>query len=73
MRMLLGLSETLPGLAEARFTSAKASSSLLFSPTELAIIRTSSGIPVAFRTTLACTDHRTNSDADTTALLPIAC
>jgi hypothetical protein len=46
MRMLLNLSEALPSLVEAKFTTARASSSLLFSPTELAIIRTASGIPV---------------------------
>jgi ATP adenylyltransferase len=46
MRMLLGLSETLPSLVEAKFKTAKATSSLLFSLTEVAVIRTSSGIPV---------------------------
>lgn len=46
MRMLLGLSQALPSLVEAKFRSAKAASSLVFSPTELAIIRTSTGIPV---------------------------
>jgi hypothetical protein len=46
MRMLLGLSTPLPSLVAAKFTSAKATSSLLFSPTEVAIIRTSEGIPV---------------------------
>jgi ATP adenylyltransferase len=46
MEMLLGLSEALPSLVEAKFTSAKAASSLLFSPTEVATIRTSTGIPV---------------------------
>jgi ATP adenylyltransferase len=44
--MLLGLSEALPGLVEARFGAAKASSSLLFSPTEVTTIHTSTGVPV---------------------------
>ncbi|KAH6620384.1 Ap4A phosphorylase-like protein II [Boeremia exigua] len=48
-KMLLGLTETLPSLVEAKFRSAKASSSLLFSPTELSIIRTSTGIPFQLR------------------------
>ncbi len=52
-KMLLGLSEALPSLVDAKFKAAKASSSLLFSPTELSIIRTSSGIPV--RTCPQCT------------------
>ncbi|KAF2031284.1 Ap4A phosphorylase-like protein II [Setomelanomma holmii] len=47
--MLLGLSEALPSLVGAKFNSAKASSSLLFSPTEVAIIRTSSGVPFQLR------------------------
>ncbi|KAH8723901.1 Ap4A phosphorylase-like protein II [Phaeosphaeriaceae sp. PMI808] len=47
--MLLGLSKTLPSLIEAKFKAAKAGSSLLFSPTELAIIRTSKGIPFQLR------------------------
>jgi ATP adenylyltransferase len=54
MKMLLNLSESLPSLVEAKFTAAKASSSLLFSPTELAIIRTSTGIPVG---TQVCRNH----------------
>ncbi|KAF2132081.1 Ap4A phosphorylase-like protein II [Dothidotthia symphoricarpi CBS 119687] len=49
MSMLLGLSESLPSLVDAKFKSAKATSSLLFSPTELAIIRTSTGIPFQLR------------------------
>jgi ATP adenylyltransferase len=44
--MLLGLSEALPSLVEAKFRTAKASSSLLFSPSEVSIIRTSMGTPV---------------------------
>ncbi|KAH7402757.1 Ap4A phosphorylase-like protein II [Pyrenochaeta sp. MPI-SDFR-AT-0127] len=47
--MLLGLSEALPSLVETKFKAAKAKSSLLFSPTELAIIRTSTGIPFQLR------------------------
>ncbi|KAL5119514.1 bifunctional AP-4-A phosphorylase/ADP sulfurylase [Pleosporales sp. CAS-2024a] len=47
--MLLGLAEALPSLVEARFASAKAASSLLFSPTEVSTIRTSSGIPFQLR------------------------
>ncbi|KAF2467226.1 Ap4A phosphorylase-like protein II [Lindgomyces ingoldianus] len=49
MRMLLGLSESLPSLVEAKFNAAKAAQSLIFSPTELAIIRTSTGIPFQLR------------------------
>ncbi|KAF2632669.1 Ap4A phosphorylase-like protein II [Macroventuria anomochaeta] len=48
-KMLLGLTESLPSLVEAKFTTAKASSSLLCSPTELSIIRTSTGIPFQLR------------------------
>lgn len=50
-KMLLGLTEPLPGLVEAKFKAAKASESLLFSPTELSIIRTSTGIPASSRAT----------------------
>jgi hypothetical protein len=46
MKMLLGLSETLPSLVEAKFKAAKASQALLFSSTVLAIVRTSAGVPV---------------------------
>lgn len=49
MKMLLGLTEALPSLVEAKFKAAKASSSLLFSPTELSIIQTSTGIPASTR------------------------
>ncbi|KAJ4409650.1 bifunctional AP-4-A phosphorylase/ADP sulfurylase [Didymella pomorum] len=49
--MLLGLTESLPSLVEAKFASAETSSSLIFSPTELSIIRTSSGIPASTCTT----------------------
>ncbi|KAF2438668.1 hypothetical protein P171DRAFT_458360 [Karstenula rhodostoma CBS 690.94] len=44
---MLGLSEALPHLVESKFTSARASQALLFSPTELSIIRTSAGIPAS--------------------------
>jgi ATP adenylyltransferase len=44
--MRLGLSEALPSLVKAKFNAAKANSSLLFSPSELSIIRTSTDIPV---------------------------
>lgn len=47
MRMILGLTEALPKLVDAKFASAKASDSLLFSHTELAVIRTSAGLPVS--------------------------
>ncbi|KAF2192690.1 5',5'''-P-1,P-4-tetraphosphate phosphorylase 2 [Zopfia rhizophila CBS 207.26] len=47
--MLLGLSEALPSLVEARFKTAKAAQSLIFSPTELTIIRTTTGIPFQLR------------------------
>lgn len=46
MRMLLGLAEALPSLVEARYQAAKTSQSVVFSATELAIIHTSTGIPV---------------------------
>jgi len=45
-RMLLGLYEALPSLVETRFGAAKASKSLLFSPTEVTTISTSTGVPV---------------------------
>ena len=68
MRMLLNLAEALPSLVEAKFTAAKASSSLLFSPTELAIIRTSSGIPVGTRLSghmIICIADNASSNCDT--------
>jgi ATP adenylyltransferase len=45
--MLLGLSEPLPRLVESKFQVAKATHSLIFSPTELAIVQTTAGIPVS--------------------------
>ena len=48
VNMLLNLPESLPSLVGAKFKAAKASSSLLFSPTEVAIIRTSGNIPVGW-------------------------
>jgi hypothetical protein len=51
MRMLLGLSEALPSLVKAKFKAAEASSSLSFAPSELAIIKTSTGVPVGMPTT----------------------
>ncbi len=45
--MLLGLSESLPHLVNAKFNVAKAAQHLLFSPTELAIIRTTTDVPVS--------------------------
>ena len=47
MRMLLELSEALPSIVKRKFEAAKASSDLLFSPSDLAIIRTTTGIPVS--------------------------
>ncbi|CAN9311386.1 unnamed protein product [Alternaria alternata] len=47
--MLLGLPEALSSITKRKFEAAKASSDLLFSPTELAIIRTSAGIPFQLR------------------------
>ena len=47
MRMLLELPEALPSIVKRKFEAAKACSDLLFSPSELAIIRTSTGIPVS--------------------------
>lgn len=41
------LSAALPSLVEAKFASAKASGALIFSDTELSIVRTSKGIPVS--------------------------
>lgn len=46
-RMLLGLTDALPALVEAKYKAAKAAASLIFSPTELAVIRTTSGVPVS--------------------------
>jgi hypothetical protein len=46
-KMILGLPDSLPRLVEAKFQTAKASSSLLFSPTELSIVRTSTGLPAS--------------------------
>ena len=46
-KMILGLPDSLPRLVEAKFQAAKASSSLLFSPTELSIVRTSTGLPAS--------------------------
>lgn len=54
--MLLGLSEALPNLVEAKFSSARASSSLVYSATEVATIRTLSGIPVC----IPIAAHRSN-------------
>lgn len=59
--MLLGLTESLPSLVETRFATAKASSSLIFSPTELQIIRTSTGIPVSACTTPTSTSNLINN------------
>ncbi|KAF2202900.1 Ap4A phosphorylase-like protein II [Delitschia confertaspora ATCC 74209] len=47
--MLLGLKEPLSGLVEAKFRTAKAAQSLIFSHTELAIIHTTTGIPFQLR------------------------
>ncbi|KAF1975562.1 Ap4A phosphorylase-like protein II [Bimuria novae-zelandiae CBS 107.79] len=47
--MLLGLSGELPDLVQAKFAAAKASEALLFSSTELTVIRTSAGIPFQLR------------------------
>ncbi|KAF2270923.1 Ap4A phosphorylase-like protein II [Lojkania enalia] len=49
MKMLLGLSEALPHLVEAKFRSAKAAQSLIFSHTELTLIRASEGVPFQLR------------------------
>ncbi|KAF2691991.1 HIT-like protein [Lentithecium fluviatile CBS 122367] len=49
MKMLLGLSEALPSLVEAKYKTAKASHALVFSSTELAVIRTSAGVPFQLR------------------------
>ncbi|KAF2709547.1 Ap4A phosphorylase-like protein II [Pleomassaria siparia CBS 279.74] len=47
--MPLDLSESLPHLVEAKYKTAKADQSLTFSPTELAIVRTSAGVPFQLR------------------------
>lgn len=44
--MLSHLGAALPSLVKAKYDAAKASSELIYSPTELSIIRTSSGVPV---------------------------
>jgi len=45
--MLLGLSESFPSLVESKFKAAQAAKSLIFSPTELTVIRTTAGLPVS--------------------------
>lgn len=45
--MQLGLEEALPSLVKAKFATAKASQALIFSSTELSILRTKSGAPVS--------------------------
>ncbi|KAF2658508.1 HIT-like protein [Lophiostoma macrostomum CBS 122681] len=49
MRSILGLTEALPSLVESKFKAAKSSGGLIFSPTELALIRTSTGVPFQLR------------------------
>src|SRR5690242_11770758 len=72
-KMLLGLTDSLPSLVEAKFKSAKASSSLFFSPTELSIIRTSTGIPASTCTTQPATQSALlTAAAVPTPLLPLA-
>jgi hypothetical protein len=71
MKMLLGLSETLPSLVEAKFKAAKASANLLFSPTELSIIRTSSGIPASTFTKPTYNVTQANDFTVPTPLLPL--
>jgi ATP adenylyltransferase len=44
--MQLGLQETLPALVKAKFAAAKATQALIFSATELSVLRTKSGAPV---------------------------
>ncbi|PVH97847.1 HIT-like protein [Periconia macrospinosa] len=48
-KMLLNLSESLPNLVRAKYKEAKASEALVFSPTEVDVIRTSAGIPFQLR------------------------
>lgn len=45
--MQLGLEEALPSLVKAKFATAKASQALIFSSTELSILRTNSGASVS--------------------------
>lgn len=47
MRMSLELAEALPSIVKRKFEAAKASSDLIFSPTDVALIRTSNGIPAS--------------------------
>ncbi|KAG9630546.1 HIT-like protein, partial [Aureobasidium melanogenum] len=47
--MQLGLEEALPSLVKAKFATAKASQALVFSATELSILRTKSGAPFQLR------------------------
>jgi len=49
LRMELGLKDSLPSLVKDRFTAAKASQSLVFSSTELAILHSKSGLPFQLR------------------------
>jgi ATP adenylyltransferase len=44
--MMFNLPEALSSLVEAKYQAAKASQAVVFSATELSIIRTSAGIPV---------------------------
>lgn len=71
-KMLLGLTEPLPSLVKAKFKAAKATSSLLFSPTELSIIRTSAGIPASTWTIATCAFTRTNNLTVPTTVLPLS-
>ena len=71
MKMILGLSEALPSITKRKFEAAKASSDLLFSPTELAIIRSSAGIPVSMPTVPPPPgSHASSSNYDTARRSP---
>jgi hypothetical protein len=67
MRMILGLPEALPRITKRKFEAAKASSDLLFSPTEVAIIRSSAGVPVSVPTMPPTPDSQTSSSNYDTA------
>ncbi|KAF2276007.1 uncharacterized protein EI97DRAFT_433938 [Westerdykella ornata] len=65
--MLFGLSESLRSLVEAKFSAAKANSSIFFTPSEVTTIRTSRGIAFQLRycPTLAKKPTASNPEAKT--------
>ncbi|KAF2814604.1 putative bis-tetraphosphatase [Mytilinidion resinicola] len=62
--MLLGLSEPLPHLVNTKFNVAKAAQHLLFSSTELAVVRTTTDVPFQLRYCPALAKKPTASEDD---------